>query len=680
LQYRRDIDGLRAVAVMAVVAYHTGFPGWQGGFIGVDVFFVVSGFLITSILLKELHEQGRIDFAHFYARRIRRILPNLILVTSATLVAALVILSPGLGELQSIARSAIAAITMVANFYFLSGPEGYFASPSQFQPLLHTWSLSVEEQFYLIWPALMLLSWMLVPYFARPRKRLALIFALVILASFFASSLLASCCNGSAFFLAPARAWELALGGLIALGLSEPVPVRQVLGSATAVLGLCLIAIAAHHSFAGALFPTPLAAIPTIGTALVILGNAWSPKGPIARLLSIQPLVTIGLASYAWYLWHWPMLSLARVEATGEPNLVRDGSLSLLSLGLSVSLLNWFENPMRFAGRKWLSDARVIAFGGAATCAALLLAGAVGVWANYDADRSPAERMAMHAKAHTERQLKCGLSDENDATQTLGPCLASSTVPRVLLWGDSFAGSWSPPLDAWSTEHNPPVEVEFLSKAGCPPLLGALPNAVFVTPWKGYQACHSFNGLVGRRLQIAGANGSSGVLLAANWLFYANPSGPNSGTQSFDISAIDKASSLKALEVYLHKSLHAAEVNNLRTLIVLQSPWLAASAPECLYRRSEMACSISLSEYRKKIQAVNHVLENVAADFKQAKVFDPMPYLCSQNRCGAMVNGVVAYSDANHLTASMSRSLVGKLQPYLDWLVERDRSEIGSAD
>jgi len=249
----------------------------------------------------------------------------------------------------------------------------------------------------------------------------------------------------------------------------------------------------------------------------------------------------------------------------------------------------------------------------------------------------------------------------------------------VLLWGDSFAGSWSPPLDAWSTQHNPTVEVEFLSKAACPPLLDALPNAVYVVPWKGYQGCRSFNGLVGQRLQIAGANGSSGVLLVANWLFYANPSGPNSGTQSFDISAMDQASSLKALDVYLHKSLHAAEVNNLRTLIVLQSPWLAASAPECLYRRSEMACSISLSEYRKNIQAVDHVLENVAADFKQAKVFDPTPYLCSQDRCGAMVNGVVAYSDWNHLTASMSRSLVGKLQPYLDWLVEPDRSEIHRA-
>jgi hypothetical protein len=206
--------------------------------------------------------------------------------------------------------------------------------------------------------------------------------------------------------------------------------------------------------------------------------------------------------------------------------------------------------------------------------------------------------------------------------------------------------------------------------------LDALPNAPFVVPWKGYQACHSFNDLVGGRLQIAGANGSSGVFLAANWLFYADPAGPNRGGQTFDISATDKASSLKALDVYLRKSLHAAEVNNLRTLIVLQSPSLTYNAPECLYRRSEMACSISLPEYRKKVQAVDQVLKYVAADFKQAKVFDPEPYLCSQDSCGPMVNGVVAYADRGHLSVAISRSFLGKLQPYLNWLVEPDSSEI----
>src|SRR5262249_48115746 len=151
-------------------------------------------------------------------------------------------------------------------------------------------------------------------------------------------------------------------------------------------------------------------------------------------------------------------------------------------------------------------------------------------------------RTMMHAKADVpERLQKCGLGWENDATQTLGPCLASGTAPRLLLWGDSFAYLWSAALDTWSTQHHPPVEVEYLTKAACPPLLGALRNVLFAVPWKSYQACRSFNGLVGRRLQIAGANGSSGMLLVANWSYYANPSGPNRDAQSFDITAMNKS-------------------------------------------------------------------------------------------------------------------------------------------
>ena len=674
MQYRRDIDGLRAVAVIAVVAFHTGIPGIGGGFTGVDVFFVISGFLITGILLKELEEHGRIDFAHFYARRVRRILPNLLLVTTATLLAGLFILAPVLGELQGAAKAALATILIVANHYYLYQSGDYFARPAEFEPLLHTWSLSVEEQFYLVWPALMLGGCLFLKRHDRGRERLTYLFGAVVVVSLVAGWMLASWRNPWAFYLAPARAWELALGGLIALRLPHAPPPKNLLGNAASFIGLAMIAAGAVFISPGDMFPAPLALVPVIGTALVIVGNAWAPMGPTARLLSTKPLVAIGLVSYAWYLWHWPILSLARIDTLGTPNLLRDIMLSALALAISALLLRWFENPLRFAGRSRANDARTIAIGGASACIALLLIAGIGAWAKYG-PRSASDQALLHAKADFSRwQLKCDVGMANDAVQTLGPCLASGQGPRVLLWGDSFAGHWAAALEDWAAHQDPPVEIEYLVKSACPPLLGALPK--YPRSSRDYTACRAFNELADSRFRTAAKNGRSGVVLSGEWLDYTMSSG---ATPSPD--ADGRLGTRSTFEYYLRKSLEAARANGLRVLVVLQSPVLhfpsgvPMLAPECLYRLQDRQCAMPLAQHEQDARMINQALKKVASEFEDVRVFDPAAYLCRRGQCEARIGGVVAYVDSGHIAASMSRKLAAPLTADLDWLLANDRPQ-----
>jgi len=643
------------MAVVTVVAFHTGIPGIHGGFVGVDVFFVISGFLITTILLDELDANGRIDFVHFYSRRMRRIVPNLLLVTAVTLVAGLFILTPALGEVQALSRSALAAVLMVANVYFLVMTGGYFDAPTEFQPLLHTWSLSVEEQFYLVWPGLMFVVWLFALRSGRPRRDLSIVFTLMIAASFFLGWLWTDRFHAWAFYLVPARAWELALGGLIAIRLSRPLRSRPLLGSLAALIGLGMILAAAVFISPNVLFPIPLAAIPALGAGMVIMGNALSPNGPAARVLSAKAVVAVGLASYGWYMWHWPMLSLARVRAMGEPDLLRDVTLALSALVISLLLLKWFENPLRFAGRKRLSDLRVVMVGSAAMLCTLLLAGGIGAWAKYSV-LTPMETMMLHAKVDfTQRQGQCVLGIQNDpTTQALGPCLATGNGPRVLLWGDSFAAHWSPALDDWANRNEPRVEVDYLVKTACPPLLGALPEDP-VVPGAAYPACRTFNDLVAERIRMAVGIKQAGVFLSGMWLSYPT-----------------------LIDVNLRNSLRLIQSSGLRAIVMLQSPELLSPSgyplrgPECIVRRGVQNCSMPLVQHREHVEAINQTLSNIASEFKNVRVFDPAQYLCSDGTCRSMIDGIIVYRDTAHLTSSASRTLAVPLAPDLDWVIGGD--------
>lgn len=337
LDYRPDIDGLRAVAVLAVLAYHLDAGVLPGGFIGVDVFFVISGFLITSILWREARE-GRLSVAEFYRRRVLRIFPALFFLLAVVGLLGIALLTPP--ELADLGRSAAAASWSVANLFFYAGTD-YFARDARATWLLHTWSLGVEEQFYLVLP-------LLVAACGPRRRRLAATVGTLAAVSFLGSTVTAFSAPAAAFYLPHSRAWELFAGSLLALGVLR-VPPRRAVRETAAGTGLVLIAAACLALSKRTPFPGAGALLPCAG-AVLLIGSG--PETAAARLLSLRPMVFVGLISYSVYLWHWPLLVLSRHPAVELPapldhTAPRLAALALASLALGALSWRFVEIPLR---------------------------------------------------------------------------------------------------------------------------------------------------------------------------------------------------------------------------------------------------------------------------------------------------------------------------------------------
>jgi peptidoglycan/LPS O-acetylase OafA/YrhL len=334
VKYRPDIDGLRALAVVPVILFHAGASWLPGGFVGVDIFFVISGYLISSIILHEI-KAGSFSFSKFYERRLRRIIPALLAMLFVTVVTFQLISLPN--QAQSAAGSSIAALLSVSNFYFWQ-QSGYFAPTAEFLPLLHTWSLAVEEQFYLIFPIILLLVWRL----RLPLERVILVGTLLA----FAAGLWLSFNKPSvAYYLLPARVWELALGSIIASGM-VPNSRGAFLREAVPTIGVVMIVFSLFWIRSDMIFPGWVALIPCVGAAMIIHsgGQSWISR----YLLSSKPIVFVGLISYSLYLWHWPVLAALRVRtASVHLNL----SIAFLAIATTFFLawLSWrfVERPFR---------------------------------------------------------------------------------------------------------------------------------------------------------------------------------------------------------------------------------------------------------------------------------------------------------------------------------------------
>lgn len=344
--YRIEIDGLRAVAVLAVLAFHADLPGFDGGFVGVDVFFVISGFLITRMVVTEL-EQANFSLVRFYARRVRRLGPALMVTVAATLAAGLLLASPT--QLLRVAHSALHALASTANLHFWTA-AGYFDAEADFKPLLHMWSLSVEEQFYLFWPLLLLGA-----------KRWAGQRGLWSLVALTGAGSLGACVHwlaqdeAAAFFLAPLRAFELAIGALTFL-LEPHSPRRGWLRELLTTVGLGAIALAVFTYTRYSSFPGFLALLPCFGTAMVIFGGSSTKAASGLRV----PLVRhLGLISYSLYLVHWPLLSYYRSLNSRELNVGEGLLLSAASIALAELLHRYIEQPFRKPAARvrapWLS-------------------------------------------------------------------------------------------------------------------------------------------------------------------------------------------------------------------------------------------------------------------------------------------------------------------------------------
>jgi peptidoglycan/LPS O-acetylase OafA/YrhL len=481
--YRPDIDGLRAVAVLSVVGFHA-FPGGiRGGYVGVDVFFVISGFLISTIILKGLRD-GSFTYRRFYARRVRRIFTALVLVLAASYAIGWYVLLPN--EYEQLGKHIAGGAAFASNLMLWGEADYYFEASAEFKPLLHLWSLGIEEQFYILWPLLLAAAW-------KRRFNVIVVSAALLAASFAVNVLTTGRDPVGAYYSPATRLWELMTGCLLAgIALRGRLPAKW--REARAAIGAAAILVAILLLDTTSRFPGWWALLPAAGAALVI--SAGGDTLINRRFLSNRLMVWIGLISFPLYLWHWPLLSFARM-ATGPadpPPHVRIG-LVLLSGLLAVLTYRFVETPVRAGGRSAMKVG--------ALCLAMLVVGAVGYQA-YASEGFPSRHSAFAREIGTFKyQYKtayrggsCFLWAAQDSS-AFGDCLGDA---QVFLWGDSHAAHLLPGLQATLPG------VSQFTKAGCPPLLGRDVRAS--------THCQEVNAHV---LQLVQKHRPPRVILAAAW-------------------------------------------------------------------------------------------------------------------------------------------------------------------
>jgi peptidoglycan/LPS O-acetylase OafA/YrhL len=495
--YRPDIDGLRAVAVLAVVFFHAKVAGVSGGYVGVDVFFVISGYLITSLIAGEMR-QGQFSIVQFYERRARRIFPALFAVFAASTIAGSVILLPE--ELAEMGESLIAATLFVSNIFFWT-KEGYFATQAEAAPLIHTWSLAVEEQFYVFFPILLLL----VARFGN-RSRVAII-ALALAGSLLLSVWGVANSPTGAFYLAPPRAWELLLGALLALGAPPPVGGRLAREAASSV-GIVLILWSVFRFTQATPFPGANAVIPCAGAAMIIWAGHGEARPLVNRLLSLKPVVFVGLVSYSLYLWHWPALVFARHYLFRDLSTLE--SAAIIGVSFLAAILAWrfVERPVR--DRKGPIGRRMVIGGSAVAMALLVATGAMTVLARGWPERFPGYADVAVGPTDFDYAGTCFLLPEQSHADWRGDgCFLDTTrgPSNLLLWGDSFAASLLPGLETNGDSLR--YRVMEYTQAGCFPVFA-------IAIRRDVPHCRDFND---RLIEVVWRYDIKAVMLFAFWQF-----------------------------------------------------------------------------------------------------------------------------------------------------------------
>ncbi len=619
MRYRADIGGLRALAVIPVVLYHLDERLVPGGYVGVDIFFVISGYLITKLLAQDL-EARRFSLLTFYDRRVRRIVPAYAAVALATSMAALILLPPGM--MVAFGKSLQAASTFLANRYFLSA-TGYFGAAPDEQWLLPTWSLSVEEQFYLAWP--LLLAVLFHPRLARLRPYL--VWALII-ASLAVSTRNAVLRPAPAFYNSAGRFWELLLGALLALGYL-PRPRTSWQAEAVAGVGLGLIATAYATFNHDTIFPGALALVPTAGALCLIWAGEEGRTTRVGRLLSLPPLVWIGLISYSLYLWHWPIIAIHRFLTFRSPGLWEGVGLFAAMLALSALSWRFVEAPFRRHGPASAASEWRSVGGGVAALAAL----AGLAWVMVATGGLPGRATAAYLAA--ERTV--GTYWQGRATCLLGPggtmpadgqCRFGDPDPQapvVALWGDSFGDHHGPALDRLGREEG--FGFWQLTKAGCAPL--APDQAMSPLARSEPRACNAFRDQSLARL-IADPRVRL-VVIAGNW--------------SNDPPA-DRARLATALD-----GLSAA---GKPVLLVGSAGGFPTGGGRCVLRRrfagtDEGVCDMTRAASDADAAPIEQWLGSLAAAGPGRTLFRPRLLYCDDTRCRPTADGVPLFLDGGHL-------------------------------
>jgi peptidoglycan/LPS O-acetylase OafA/YrhL len=647
--HRRDIDGLRAVAVLAIVIHH-GFPGLlPGGFVGVDLFFVISGFLITRIIAGE-RDAGTFSWGGFYLRRARRIVPAYVVAVLATAGLAAWIEMP---RLLAQTGATTAASGLFAANVLLAQSSGYFSPAAQQNPLLHLWSLGVEEQFYLVWP--LLIAGLSLRWWRGARPWLAV--GLLVL-SLALAQMLVSGASPWAFFGLPSRAWEFLLGAAVSLGAAK-APNGQGAANAAAGLGLALIAGSLVLLTDAMPFPGLLAAPACLGAALVL----WSGLGrePIAStVLRTGPAVAIGRISYSLYLWHWPILVLAADVAQRPLSAIQRGVLVLAAFGLAALSWRLVEQPLRRGptDKPWRRLA--------ATLSPLLLA--VGVGALLFFTHGLPQRLSPSAKAAAALEegdvnpLRDACFEHRGGIPVTGCRIGAApdaTDYDVLVWGDSHADAVVPGVAVWARARG--WSVREATQGGCPPVIGVrvrLPNGFELKcPQAAQQAM----------AEIAANPKLKLVVLSARWPMYrdAAPFYDVNSPRTVMVSAATPATR-PALSKVLVETIDAIALANpgARVLIMGPTPELTFTPPECVAQARHLHLSqepclsapsgLTLARLRPAEAQIRQVLTQRPA----VRAVFPGDSLCRDETCVSALDGKLLYFDDDHLGAAGARTLV----------------------
>ena len=694
--FRPDIEGLRAVAVIAVVLYHAGIPGVTGGYIGVDVFFVISGFLITGLLWREVTTANTVALGRFYGARARRLLPAAATVGIVTAVAAAVVLPPL--QARSVFIDGIASALYAGNYRFALRGTDYLASDLPPSPFQHYWSLGVEEQFYLVWPVLIIGTAWLVRRVGRSRTfasrgtPYAVVLGSVGAASLTAAVLWTRTSPPWAFFSLPTRAWELAAGGLVALSIRHWRGLSLRTASIAGWGGLALIVLTCTQLSAHTPYPGTAALLPVLGTVLVIGGGCVAGGPGAGRLLCRPAMRAIGRVSYSWYLWHWPVL-LLMPALLGEPaGLPARLTATAVSAGLAVITLHLVENPGRFAAALRQSAKTSLAVAGATSaataCACVLLLnvipvpeghGAAAPRANIAAvppTNVPAVSPQEAAVRQTFAQARAAVAAAaglRAVPSNLDPPLAKAPADKsavfvngcvrswrdlgqgecatgdtaspttVALVGDSHAAMWNPAFQQLAEQRH--WRLETLAKVTCP-----LQELHIASPYLGreYTECEQWRGQIMARVK---AEHPRLIVVSMSRRY-----GADFGFTSYDPAWIDTlADSVKQLRG-----------TDTTVLVLGPVPDPHSSVPACLSAHLDDAGACAPT----RSVAVNNggiAAEQAATAGSGGHYADLTDLFCTPDRCPMIVGNTLVFRDDNHVTTGYAQLLA----PVIGALADR---------
>lgn len=644
--YRRDIDGLRAVAVLLVVLFHAGFPV-SGGYVGVDIFFVISGYLITGILAREMSQQT-FTYKAFYNRRIKRLIPALLVVFIGTIILAWNILLPE--PFKDFVTSIRYAFFGISNFYFYEQTADYFAADAGELPLLHTWSLGVEEQFYVVWPLLMLALFGLSRYLSVRLILLLLLVSLVIFSEWMVQTI-----PEAAYFMLPARAFELLMGGVVSLGLlyERIKPPASALSSGLATtLGLAFITGSAFGLEHGSHFPGFNAVWPCMGSMLILWGGSNGHANPVQRLLSWRPVVFIGLISYSFYLWHWPPIALAHYLNVDLTPL--RSSLLVLAAGI-LAWISWrfVENPCRS-----------VQWGFGKTFVIMILVPMIGLLLFNKQVRDGyglpgrlssglqgvAERVT-YENTGNDRFKECfyGQQIVYDGVCLTGSSLEKGQFPDFILLGDSHAGSAAGFFEFMA---------EDAGLTGLNITRTLSPFLLETEKYKNDTVLPEFRRTWSEVFEYTRGGFNGFLVLAARWSRYMDDD--NIFKPGF-AEAIDhtlnvlKQAGIPVVVFLQIPELPAHPSSGCRVAEYLENNWIN-TGDRCISKGG----SYPLSKFLSKQSHVSKLWSAMASKHPEIRFIDPKSAICDDERCLNTLQGEQIYMDPNHLSYSGARMVASR--------------------